>query len=348
MLPNNGWPVPRGAQCDEVVVQNLSGEGNHVKYRRCLYVLSLVSLIYIWPTLAQDRRETLLVVTEVGPNSMDIHGVGANRPSYGLSWNVYDRLLTYGKKALPDGTATYDYSVLEPELATRWQIAPDGMSVTFTLRPEAKFHDGTPVTAHDVKWSFDRAVSIGGFPTFQMKAGSLEKPEQFIVVDDHTFRINFLRQDKLTMPDLAVPVPVIMNAKLAQQHATPNDPWAAEWLKSNTAAGGAFKIQSWKPGQETIYSRFDDWKVGSFADPQTRHRTRGTVRVESAGAARARRRRHFIRSAAEGFSGAVESREAARHRRPCRERHVVCGHERDQTTLRPCQGTPGRGLCFAV
>ena len=113
-----------------------------------------------------------------------------------------------------------------------------------------------------MKWSFDRAVSIGGFPTFQMKAGSLEKPEQFVVVNDQTFRINFLRQDKLTMPDLAVPVPVIINARLAQQHVTPNDPWAAEWLKSNTAGSGAFKVQSWKPGQETVYVRYDDWKSG--------------------------------------------------------------------------------------
>jgi peptide/nickel transport system substrate-binding protein len=39
-----------------------------------------------------------------------------------------------------------------------------------------------------VKWSFDRAVTVGGFPTFQMAAGSLEKPEQFEVVDEHTFR----------------------------------------------------------------------------------------------------------------------------------------------------------------
>src|SRR5215831_3215699 len=103
-------------------------------------MLGLLVCASLLPAVAQDRRETLVVVTEVGPNSMDIHGVGANRPSYGLSWNVYDRLLTYGKKTLPDGTVTYDYSVLEPELATSWHIAPDGMSVTFTLRPEAKFH----------------------------------------------------------------------------------------------------------------------------------------------------------------------------------------------------------------
>ncbi len=229
---------------------------------RWLSVLCLVCLVNVYTVAAQDRRETLLVVTEVGPNSMDIHGVGANRPSYGLSWHVYDRLLTYGQKTLADGSVTYDYSTLAPELATHWQLAPDGTSVTFTLRQEATFHDGTPVTAHDVKWSFDRAVSIGGFPTFQMKAGSLEKPEQFVVVDNHTFRVDFLRHDKLTLPDLAVPVPVIINHKLAQKHATATDPWAAEWLKTNTAGGGAFQVQAWKPGQETVYTRFETWKSG--------------------------------------------------------------------------------------
>ena len=35
-----------------------------------------------------------------------------------------------------------------------------------------------------------------------------------------------------------------------------------EWLKNNDAGGGAFKLESWKPGQETIYVRFDDWKSG--------------------------------------------------------------------------------------
>lgn len=211
---------------------------------------------------AQGRAETLVVLVELGPNSMDIHGVGANRPAYQASWNLYDRLLTYGSKSLPDGTRVYDYATLKPELAESWQVAPDGMSVTFRLRRDARFHDGAPVTAHDVKWSFDRAVTIGGFPTFQMKAGSLEKPEQFEAVDDHTFRVKLLRKDKLTMPDLAVPVPVVINAKLAKQHATAADPWAAEWLKANDAGGGAYRLVSWKPGQESVYERFDDWKSG--------------------------------------------------------------------------------------
>jgi peptide/nickel transport system substrate-binding protein len=212
--------------------------------------------------IAERRARALLVVTESGPNSLDIHGVGANRQTYGLSWNVYDRLLTYGVKPGPGGTPSYDYRTLQPELAERWEVAADGRSITFHLRQGARFHDGSPVTAEDVKWSFDRAVSVGGFPTFQMKAGSLEKPEQFEVTGEHTFVIHLLRADKLTLPDLAVPVPVVINSRLARQHATTADPWAMAWLKVNAAASGAYRIESWRPGQQTVYVRNDDWASG--------------------------------------------------------------------------------------
>ncbi len=212
---------------------------------------------------AQSRpKDVLVVANEFGPNSLDIHTVGANRPSYGVSWLCYDRLMTYGKKTLPDGRVMYDINKLEPELAESWKIAPDGESVTFKLRKGAKFHDGTPVTAKDVKWSFDRAVTVGGFPTFQMAAGSLEKPEQFEVVDESTFKVKFLRRDKLTMNDLAVPVPCIFNSELVKKNATAQDPWGLAWTRNNTAGGGAFKVEAFRPGQEIIYVRYDDWKSG--------------------------------------------------------------------------------------
>src|SRR2546426_1858247 len=156
----------------------------------------------------------------------------------------------------------YDYNSLKPELAESWTLAPDGLSVTFKLRRDARFHDGTPVTARDVKWSFDRAVTVGGFPTFQMKAGSLEKPEQFVVVDDYTFRVAFVRKDKMTMPDLAVVVPAVFNSELARKHAPGEDAGAVEGRKHRDAGWGAYKLESWKPGQETVYVRFDDWKSG--------------------------------------------------------------------------------------
>jgi peptide/nickel transport system substrate-binding protein len=212
---------------------------------------------------AQARpKDVLIVANEFGPNSLDIQTIGANRPAYGVSWLVYDRLMTYGKKTLPDGRVIYDKNKLEPELAESWALAPDGNSVTFKLRKNAKFHDGTPVTAKDVKWSFDRAVSVGGFATFQMGAGSLEKPEQFVVVDDHTFRVNLLRRDKLTMNNLAVPVPCIFNSELVKKNATAQDPWGLAWTRNNTAGGGAYKVEAFRPGQEIVYVRNDEWKSG--------------------------------------------------------------------------------------
>jgi peptide/nickel transport system substrate-binding protein len=237
----------------------------NAKRRSLLQAASLSPVAAAWlpsTASAQDRKETLIVANEFGANMLDIHGLGANRPSYGVAWNCYDRLITYGKKKAPDGNMMYDFAKLEPELATSWKMDADGMGVTFNLRKDAKFHDGTPVTAKDVKWSYDRALGMGGFPTFQMKAGSLEDPNQFKVINDHTFYVKFIRTDKLSLPDMAVPVASIYNSTLARKNATEKDPWAAEWLKTNEAGGGAYKVASWKPGQEIVLERFDEWKSG--------------------------------------------------------------------------------------
>jgi peptide/nickel transport system substrate-binding protein len=214
------------------------------------------------PAKAQAREETLLFVTESGPNNFDIHGVGTNRPGYEVSWNCYDRLMSHATKTLEDGTLSYDRDKFTPELAEEW--TPGDMSITFKLRKAARFHDGSPVTAKDVKWSFDRAVTVGGFPTFQMKAGSLERPEQFVVVDDHTFRVDFIRKDRLTLPDLAVIVPAVYNSELVKKNATAKDPWGLEYTKSNIAGSGAYKVVRWQAGTEIVYQRNDDWKSGTL------------------------------------------------------------------------------------
>lgn len=193
-------------------------------------------------------------------NSLDIHRTGTNRPSYQVAVNIYDRLVSFGTKTTPDGGLSYDYSVIVPEIAESWDITDD--SIIFKLKPEGKFQDGSPITAADVKWSFDRAVSVGGFPSVQMKAGSLEKPEQFEVVDDMTFKINLLRPSKLTLPDLAVPVPMIINSKVAIANATDDDPWATEYLHKNPAGSGAYKVVRWDPGQQLVYERNENWTSG--------------------------------------------------------------------------------------
>ena len=195
-------------------------------------------------------------------NSLDLHRTGTNRPSYQVAVNVYDRLVSFGTKTTPDGGLSYDFSVIEPEAAESWSVTDDGKAMIFKLKPGGKFHDGSPITAADVKWSFDRAVSLGGFPAVQMKAGSLESPDQFEAVDDLTFKINLIRPSKLTLPDLAVPVPMIINSKLALTNATEDDPWATEYLHKTPAGSGAFKVARWDPGQQLVYERNDDYTSG--------------------------------------------------------------------------------------
>jgi peptide/nickel transport system substrate-binding protein len=213
--------------------------------------------------LAQ-ATDTLVVAIGNTINSLDLHRTGTNRPSYQATINIYDRLITFGTKKQADGSLVFDYGKIEGELAESWQVAPDGMSVTFRLKRNATFWDGSPVTAADVKWSFDRAVSVGGFAATQMKAGGLEKTEQFEVVDDLTFRVKFLRKSKLTIPDLAVPVPFIMSAKIGKEKATEKDPWATEHFHRNPMGSGAYRVERWDPGQQIVYVRNDNWKGGAL------------------------------------------------------------------------------------
>src|SRR3979411_903682 len=215
----------------------------------------------IWSAAKADARsETLLIVSESGPNNLDIHGVGTQVPGYDVSWNCYDRLISHEMKSGPGGVPYYDRDKFKGELADDMKIGD--MSVTFKLKKNAKFHDGAPVTAKDVKWSLDRAVSVGGFPTFQMGAGSLTKPEQFVVVDDNTVRVDFAKKDRLTLPALAVIVPCVVNSELVKKNATEKDPWGLEYTKQQTAGSGAYKVTKWTAGTEVIMERNDEWVGG--------------------------------------------------------------------------------------
>src|SRR3954454_7543040 len=84
---------------------------------------------------AQSRSETLLIVSESGPNNLDVMGVGTNVPGYEASWNCYDRLLTHEMKTLADGSQYYERDKIKGELAEDFTVGP--MSATFKLRKNA-------------------------------------------------------------------------------------------------------------------------------------------------------------------------------------------------------------------
>jgi peptide/nickel transport system substrate-binding protein len=72
----------------------------------------------------------------------------------------------------------YDYLVdvtagntIAPRLATEWKVSDDGLQYVFTLAPNATFHDGSPLTATDVVWTFDRLRNLdSGYPTASLYA----------------------------------------------------------------------------------------------------------------------------------------------------------------------------------
>jgi peptide/nickel transport system substrate-binding protein len=255
------WHAACGTGFNTPVLEPAMKRREFLKSMTALTAASAFSAPAVWsPAKAQSRAETLLIVSESGPNNLDIHGIGTNVPGYEVSWNCYDRLISHEMKTLPNGTPYYDKTKFKPELAE--DMDSGDMSVTFKLRKDAAFQDGTPVTAKDVKWSFDRAVTVGGFPTFQMSAGSLTKPEQFVAVDDHTFRVDFLKKDRLTVPDLAVIVPCVLNSELVKSKAAPQDPWGLEYTKLNTVGSGAYKVTNWTAGSQVVLERNDNWKGG--------------------------------------------------------------------------------------
>ncbi len=83
--------------------------------------------------------------------------IPTDNPSIWAQLNVFDQLVRVGR----DGKS------VDPDLASSWDISPDGLTYTFHLRPNLKFSDGTPLKASDAKFSIERAIndkaSLWGF-----------------------------------------------------------------------------------------------------------------------------------------------------------------------------------------
>ena len=233
-----------------------------------LKIMSGVALLAMLPAAAQaqTRAETLRQVTGNNIPTLDPTTPGATREAFGVSTSIYDRLVAFDRKRDEKGVWVFDRTKIRGELAESYEISADGLKITFKLR-DTKWHDGTPVTADDIKWSLDRAVTAKSIAAGQMGTGSLTKAEQFTVVDARTITVTLPKADRLALANLATPLAPMFNSKLARSHATPEDPWAQEWLKTNTAGSGAYTVEAFKPGEQLILKRNDDWKSGPGGKP---------------------------------------------------------------------------------
>ncbi|WP_458098387.1 ABC transporter substrate-binding protein [Roseomonas sp. WA12] len=210
---------------------------------------------------AQSRAETLRQVTGGTINTLDPTMPGATREAFGLSMNVYDRLVAFGRKQV-NGNWVFDHTVIRGELAERVTVSPDGLKITLHLRSDAKWHDGTLVTAEDVKWSLDRAVTARSLAAPQFQTGSLTSAEQFRIAGPGVIEVTLDKPDRLALSNLAVPYAIMINSTLAKKNATADDPWAQKWLQNNSAGSGAYIVESFRPGEQVQLRRNEAWKGG--------------------------------------------------------------------------------------
>lgn len=111
----------------------------------------------------------------VAPTGLDPHVSPSSIGQAPYVFPLYDRL-----------TQIVSGPELEPMVAMEWTFAPDGRSVTFSLRDDVVFHDGTPVRADAVKASLDRALTL---PQSTVK-GQLSMISGVEVVDPLTVRVS--------------------------------------------------------------------------------------------------------------------------------------------------------------
>lgn len=215
---------------------------------------------------AQTRAQTLRHVMGGNVNTLDPALPGASRESAGLSMSVYDRLVGFGRKQV-DGNWVFDQTIIVPELAERVETSSDGRKFTFHLRKDATWHDGSPVTAEDIKWSLDRAVLAKSLAPPQFQSGDMTKPEQFRIAGPGVVEIVLEQPNRLALANLGLPYPIMINSKLAKKHATDDDPWAMKWLQNNAAGSGAYMVESFRPGEQVILRRNDKWRGGRDGKP---------------------------------------------------------------------------------
>ncbi|MBL8672820.1 MAG: ABC transporter substrate-binding protein [Alphaproteobacteria bacterium] len=187
-----------------------------------------------------DAKGRFVFANESEYDTLDPHTVwDVGRVAVRL--NLYDGLMRWQNNP----------PVLEHWLAESHTLSPDGGTYTFKLRKNAKFHDGTPVTAKDVVYSMERILALGKGAASQFK--KVIEPGAAKALDAHTVEF------KLKVPTqvflwLTTEIHVV-NSALVQKNEKDKD-WGQAWLSKNVAGSGAFKLKQFDPAIGFVAERF--------------------------------------------------------------------------------------------
>lgn len=159
-------------------------------------------------------------------------------PAQGLAF-LFDSLMT---RALDEPDAVYGL------VASSAEVTPDGKSVVFHMRPQAKFADGSPVTAEDAVFSFE-TLKEKGHPSLALPLRDVTKAE---ALDPHTVRYTFEGDLTRDLPRIVATLPLLSKAYYTEH------PFKQTSL-DRPLGSGPYKIAAFKPGTNVTYKRRPDY-----------------------------------------------------------------------------------------
>ncbi|MGE0399020.1 MAG: ABC transporter substrate-binding protein [Kofleriaceae bacterium] len=139
-------------------------------------------------------------------------------------------------------------------LATQWRVSEDGTVWTFELRPNVRFHDGTPLDANAVVFSFERLLTKT-HPFYLAKAdanyrrGLLSSIEKVVAVGKMTVAIHTTKPYAPLLGDVAM-FPIVSPAGVKQ--------WG-DAFREHPVGSGPFQIVEWIRGEQVVVRRFDGY-----------------------------------------------------------------------------------------
>lgn len=148
-----------------------------------------------------------------------------------------------------------------PHIATHWDVSEDGTVYTFYIRRGVKFHDGTELTAEDVKFSFDRMMAIARGYSWLWE-GVVREVE---VLDDYTVAFHLYQP---YAPFLSTLIQLfIVNKDQVMANLEPGEfgefgDYGQKYLEDNVAGSGPYMKERWVRGSEYVFVRFPDYWRG--------------------------------------------------------------------------------------